>query len=251
MVSEIGGIGWATEGGWGYGDGPKNLDEFYARYQGTIDAMLDNPNMFGFCYTQLTDVEQEHNGLYYYDRKPKFDMKRINAITSRKAAYERGEPTAPKPALRTETSWKVLVGAQQDGKLCTPWRYATETPKGDWTSDRFDDKSWQSGMAPFGRDGDWPTKTPWTTSDIYLRRTFEYDDQELKSGAVVISYDEDTDVYVNGQKILSVRNFISQYEMHTVTEALRKALHKGTNVVAVHTHQTAGGQHIDLALLVQ
>jgi beta-galactosidase/beta-glucuronidase len=88
MISEIGGIGWGIEGGWSYGKGPKNLDEFYARYQGTLDALLDNPNLFGFCYTQLTDVEQEHNGLYYYDRRPKFDVQRISAITSRKAAYE-------------------------------------------------------------------------------------------------------------------------------------------------------------------
>lgn len=34
----------------------------------------------GFCYTQLTDVEQEKNGIYYYDRTPKFDMKRIKSI---------------------------------------------------------------------------------------------------------------------------------------------------------------------------
>ena len=92
MVSEIGGIGWATEGGWGYGSGPKTLDEFYVRYQGTIDAMLDNPHLFGFCYTQLTDIEQEKNGLFYYDRKPKFDAKKLYEITSREAAYERNDP---------------------------------------------------------------------------------------------------------------------------------------------------------------
>jgi beta-galactosidase/beta-glucuronidase len=251
MVSEIGGIGWATEGGWGYGEGPKTLEEFYTRYQGTIDAMLDNPNFFGFCYTQLTDVEQEHNGLYYYDRRPKFDMKRIRDITSRKAAYERGEPSAPVAEIRPEAPWKVLVGAQQDGKLSTPWRYATEKPQGDWADERFDDKAWQSGLAPFGRDENWPTKTPWTTSDIYLRKTFEYDGGELKAGAVVVSYDEDTEVFVNGQKILEVKNFTANYEMHVVTEALRKALHKGANVIAVHTHQTGGGQHIDMALLAE
>lgn len=88
MVSEFGGIGWATKGGWGYGNGPRTLDEFYTRYGGLVDALLDNPNLFGFCFTQLTDVEQEHNGLYYYDRKPKFDLKRLHAITSRPAAYE-------------------------------------------------------------------------------------------------------------------------------------------------------------------
>lgn len=97
MVSEIGGIGWATEGGWGYGSGPKTLEDFYTRYQGTLNALLDNPNLFGFCYTQLTDVEQEKNGLYYYDRTPKFDIKRMHDITARQAAYERGEPTAPQP----------------------------------------------------------------------------------------------------------------------------------------------------------
>jgi hypothetical protein len=97
MVSEFGGIGWETEGGWGYGNAPKTLDEFYARYQGTVDALLDNPNFFGFCYTQLTDVEQEHNGLYYYDRRPKVDIERLHKITSRQAAYEKEGPTAPIP----------------------------------------------------------------------------------------------------------------------------------------------------------
>jgi hypothetical protein len=95
MVSEFGGIGWATEGGWGYGNGPKSLDEFYSRYEGLTVALLGNPNLFGFCYTQLTDVEQEHNGLYYYDRRPKFDVGRLHAATARRAAYEESGPTAP------------------------------------------------------------------------------------------------------------------------------------------------------------
>jgi hypothetical protein len=251
MVSEIGGIGWATEGGWGYGAGPKNLAEFYARYQGTLDALLDNPNLFGFCYTQLTDVEQEHNGLYYYNRRPKFDLRRIRAITSRSAAYERGEPAAPQPATGPHGQWTVLVGAQQDGNLSTPWRYVTKTPEGDWTAVGFDDAAWPSALAPFGRDPGWPTKTPWTTSDIYLRKTLDYDGRELKAAAVVVSYDEDTEVYVNGRKILGVQNYIGNYEMHLVTAALGKALRKGANTIAVHTHQTVGGQHIDLALLCQ
>ena len=51
------------EGGWGYGAGPKTWRSSIPAIQGLIDALLDNPNMFGFCYTQLTDVEQEQNGL--------------------------------------------------------------------------------------------------------------------------------------------------------------------------------------------
>ena len=49
---------------------------------------MDNPQIFGFCYTQLYDVEQERNGLYNYDRSEKFDMTLFKAINSRKAAIE-------------------------------------------------------------------------------------------------------------------------------------------------------------------
>ena len=89
FVSEYGGIAWNPDGdGWGYGEGPQTEEEFIERYRGLTDALLDNPNHMGFCYTQLTDVEQERNGLYYYDRRPKFDPKVLHDITSRKAAIE-------------------------------------------------------------------------------------------------------------------------------------------------------------------
>ena len=92
FVSEFGGIKWDVEGvnrqSWGYGEGPKSEEEFLERYKGLIDTLLDHPRMFGFCYTQLYDVEQEMNGLYTYSRKPKFDMEVIRRINSRKAAIE-------------------------------------------------------------------------------------------------------------------------------------------------------------------
>ena len=50
--------------------------------------LLDNPYIFGFCYTQLTDVEQEQNGLYTYDRTPKFPPEKIAAIFSTPAVIE-------------------------------------------------------------------------------------------------------------------------------------------------------------------
>ena len=89
FVSEYGGIAWNPDGeGWGYGNGPKTEEEFIARYKGLTEVLLANPSHMGFCYTQLTDVEQERNGLYYYDRRPKFDPAVICAITSQKAAIE-------------------------------------------------------------------------------------------------------------------------------------------------------------------
>ncbi len=89
FVSEYGGIRWAEDKtGWGYGRGPESEEEFLARLKGLTDVFLDNPYIFAFCYTQLTDVEQEQNGLYTYGRKPKFPPETISQIFSRKAAVE-------------------------------------------------------------------------------------------------------------------------------------------------------------------
>ncbi|HBN83281.1 MAG TPA: beta-galactosidase [Clostridiales bacterium] len=97
FVSEFGGTWWKEEAenagtdrkvSWGYGNKPTSLEEFYERYRGLVDTLLDHPKICAFCYTQLTDVEQEMNGIYTYDRKCKFDMELIRSITSRKAAIE-------------------------------------------------------------------------------------------------------------------------------------------------------------------
>jgi len=47
--------------------------------------------MFGYCYTQLTDVFQEENGVFFFDRSPKFDLERLRAIQQRAAAIERAD----------------------------------------------------------------------------------------------------------------------------------------------------------------
>ena len=91
FVSEYGGLQWSRGDrgdAWGYGNAPKSEEEFIERYKGLTDVLLDNEKMFGFCYTQLYDIEQEQNGLYYYDRTPKFDPEIFKAINARKAAIE-------------------------------------------------------------------------------------------------------------------------------------------------------------------
>ena len=54
--------------------------EFYSILEKEIDALKACKHVVGFCYTQITDVEQEKNGIYYYNRKPKFDTARVKAI---------------------------------------------------------------------------------------------------------------------------------------------------------------------------
>ncbi len=106
FVSEFGGIWWNAaaaaaqaagpddadenrETSWGYGQRVADLEAFYTRFEGLIDVLLDDPGMFGYCYTQLTDTFQEQNGIYDFDRVAKFDLERLHAIQSRLAAFER------------------------------------------------------------------------------------------------------------------------------------------------------------------
>lgn len=85
MISEYGGIKWEsdkTTKAWGYGKDVKTESEFIERYAGLTKAILSNPKILGFCYTQLYDVEQEQNGLFTYNRKPKFSEKIYETIKS-------------------------------------------------------------------------------------------------------------------------------------------------------------------------
>jgi beta-galactosidase/beta-glucuronidase len=94
VIDEFGGIKCAetTPGGgsWGYGNAAPTREDFYKRLESQVKAIIDHSDKIcGFCYTQLTDVEQEQNGVYYFNRDKKFDMARIKAIFQMKAeGYE-------------------------------------------------------------------------------------------------------------------------------------------------------------------
>mgnify|MGYP000994995748 CR=1 FL=1 len=93
FVSEYGGAWWAPgkTDGWGYGAPPTQESDVKERYTGLTAILLENENICGFCYTQLTDVEQEKNGLYYYNREKKFSEEvyaAIRCVNVSKAAFE-------------------------------------------------------------------------------------------------------------------------------------------------------------------
>ncbi|OCA98198.1 glycoside hydrolase family 2 protein [Clostridium beijerinckii] len=85
IVSEMGGISYQKSNweGWGYSSA--SSDEDYAkRYYDVISPLLESPFVQGFVYTQITDVEQEINGLLTYGREPKIDIEIIKAINEGK-----------------------------------------------------------------------------------------------------------------------------------------------------------------------
>lgn len=89
LVDEFGGIKWVPVGDhkqpadWGYGEDPADEAAFFDRLARQVTALLSLPHVVGYCYTQLTDVEQERNGVYNDDRSPKFDTRRLHAIFGR------------------------------------------------------------------------------------------------------------------------------------------------------------------------
>src|SRR5690606_27985079 len=104
FVSEYGGIWWngaqaqaaadAERAGtnaaesWGYGQRIRSEEELYERFEGLTRVLLEDPLMFGYCYTQLTDVFQEKNGVVDFARGRKLDLARLRAIQEQQAAYE-------------------------------------------------------------------------------------------------------------------------------------------------------------------
>ena len=97
FCSEFGGIRWDPDtasgtDSWGYGSDPGTPEEFHTRFEGLTGVLLDDPNMFGYCYTQLTDVFQERNGIYRFDRSEKLDTVRVAAAQLRTAAFEKDGP---------------------------------------------------------------------------------------------------------------------------------------------------------------
>jgi hypothetical protein len=151
------------------------------------------------------------------------------------------------------TEPRVLIPIATDSAAI--WRYTTDKPDADWTKPDFDDGKWSEGKAGFGVT-DYVTPpntvgTPWTTSDIWLRKTIDVPAPLVfTSAGVIVRHDEDIEVYVGGILVVSVQGFNTKYDAYDVTKGLKAVLKPGKNVVAVHVRQTGGGQYIDVSLVL-
>ncbi|HSH80981.1 MAG TPA: glycoside hydrolase family 2 TIM barrel-domain containing protein, partial [Herpetosiphonaceae bacterium] len=108
MLTECGGISYAPAPGerwFGYGT-VSNPHQFVEKYDDIIGAILDCPTIAGFCYTQLTDTEQETNGLLNENREPKLDVAAISAITKRASKAIPGEVLSSIQATSEVTSFQ-------------------------------------------------------------------------------------------------------------------------------------------------
>lgn len=245
---EYGGIGFQMAGhlwnpalaGGNY-IGSKTTNDIADIYDTYSDDLVHNKSVNGLnaaVYTQITDVENECNGLLTYDRVMKPDVQRIRA-SNEKAINQR---------IRVST---VLPTSQKVGRA---WKYTEHAPAADWFAPNFDDSLWDRGHAGFGAAGT-PNAiihTTWNTDDIWLRQTFSVGALTSfeRTGLVFnVFHDEDCEIYLNGVLAATASGYSTSYVTLRMNEAGQNALiANGLNVVAVHCHQTTGGQNIDVGI---
>ena len=246
VLGEFGGLGlplpghtWQDQANWSYRGftSPAALTDAFVALLGRLHPLVGAPGLSAAVYTQTTDVEIEVNGLMTYDRaviKP--DEARARAAVL--ALF------APPPVMRD------VLATSRDAPAM--WRYTTSAPAAEWTGPGFDDAAWASGPGGFGARNPPGAviRTPWTASDIWLRRTFDLPPGlTLVNPQIYLHHDENAEIYLNGTLVLTVTGYTQDYELNAPAVDLRTLLKPGTNTLAVHCHQTTGGQYIDVGIV--
>jgi hypothetical protein len=242
VLGEFGGLGlpidghtWLDRNNWGYRSFASTaaLGAAYRDLLGQLRGLIAD-GLSAAVYTQITDVEVEVNGLMTYDRA----QVKLPADASAAAATLFG----PLPRFRT-----VLPTSQLAGQS---WRYTTATPSPEWLTVGFDDARWQQGVGGFGTEGTPGAviRTPWSSADIWLRRTFSVGAVPLVNPQWRIHHDEDAEVYLNGELVARLSGYTAGYVKVPLDARAAALIRPGTNTLAVHVHQTTGGQYIDLGL---
>jgi len=164
---------------------------------------------------------------------------------------ERDKTKANGPWAPLPTPPKTFVVVPTSEKEPATWRYTTEQPDENWYKPGFNDSSWKEGKAGFGA-GDPPgstIRTRWNTSDIWLRREITLPERKWNEPQLALFHDEDAEVYINGQRAANVSGYVTEYELVPISRRAVEALKPGKNLIAVHCHQTNGGQYIDVGLI--
>ena len=126
-------------------------------------------------------------------------------------------------------------------------------PASSWSKPEFDDSAWQAGPGGFGTK-ETPgavVRTEWNTAEIWLRRTFDLKSLEFKNLQLRIHHNEDADIFINGQRVSRIEGYQSEYLNHPIqlSHHNKPILKTGTNTLAIHCHQSTGGQYIDVGLV--
>jgi hypothetical protein len=242
VLGEFGGMGLAVPGHcwsdrhWGYVmlEDDKELASRYRQAFKQVWRLHALGGLSAAVYTQTSDVETECNGLLTYDRA----VVKISPAELL-AANRGGILSAPMKVILAD----ALFGG-------AAWRYTIDKPAEDWLKAGYDASAWKEGVGGFGSKGT-PgifVNTTWDTADIWLRRQFTLKAEDLSGIKIQVFHDEDAEVYLNGVPAVKLSGFITDYDEFEISPDAAAGLRPGENTIAVHCHQTTGGQGIDVGL---
>lgn len=144
------------------------------------------------------------------------------------------------------------IEIEVDAADTTPatWHYTTERPPENWFESGFVGSNWAEGKAGFGTEGTPGAHigTKWDTADIWLRRNFDLPSDPSRSLRLHVHHDEDAEIYINGILARKVAGYTTDYEQLRINPDALKTLQPKGNTLAVHCHQTGGGQYIDVGI---
>jgi hypothetical protein len=234
VLGEFGGLKYEAEGhlwqdtnNWGYQE-TESLADLNNTYEELIHNLVPfvSKGLAAAIYTQTSDVEIEVNGLMTYDRKVlKLDRDRAAGLA--KMLYDQRD------AFRF-----ILPSAEQEDSI--EWKYTLDPPGPGWHQDRFNDSTWQTGLAGFGHRGRYRlfgNGNPWDTSGIWLRRDFHIPRMpEGKLFINILSYNAVSTVYVNETKLAVFKSTGNFHQMTDFDLDLKNLLRPGRNTIAVHSY---------------
>jgi hypothetical protein len=242
VLGEYGGLGLGMDGHmwsshfWGYVKLP-STNELADQYTRMLKRVWRSHNLRGLSaavYTQTTDVETECNGLLTYDREvAKMDPALLLA------ANRSGFNEVPRKVILADALYDRVI-----------WKYTLEKPDENWFRPDFYASNWKDGAGGFGTEGT-PgiyAGTTWNTPDIWLRRDFNLAAEDMPGIKLQVFHDEDVEIYLNGILALKQSGFITDYDDLDISKEALAALHPGNNTIAVHCHQTTGGQGVDVGI---
>lgn len=138
------------------------------------------------------------------------------------------------------------------------WKYTTTAPAGNWNTNGFDDNGWAAGSGEFGvADAQRANvRTTWNTPDIWLRKTFNpsvLSAADLDALKLKVDHDEDVEIYINGMLAGSAPGYTPYTYVYLDLSAAAKSalISNSNNLIAVHCHQTTGGQIVDVGIVKQ
>ncbi len=216
----------------------------------SIVQKMGEKRVLSVAFEVPADASHKGGFALYGDRMGRYAVDPTVVVTTSKAIDVQAARASVKPVVAVSFIEAIRPASRGEEK----WKYTFTDPGEGWEKPDFDDGQWKEASSGFGHDpGSLPgaqaraIRTDWSTSDIWLRKTFEAP-ESVSQARLTFSHDEDMGVFLNGTLVLSRKGYITEYEESQFSPEHLKSFRQGKNLLAVRCHQTVGGQFIDVGL---